>query len=63
MPFEEIEKSIIKLSEVGEKIEKSRLNRRTIILLLNDITKVPKSHIEYILNALPELKNKYLKKK
>ena len=59
--FEVLQAEILKLSNVGKQIENSRLTQRAIILLLHDLTKVPRAHIKYILNALPALEGKYLK--
>jgi hypothetical protein len=49
------------LSKVGEKLKKSRLNERTIILLLKDSTGLYGNQIQKVLDALPELKKRYLK--
>lgn len=59
--FEALQAEILKLANVGKQIDASRLNQRALILLLHDTTKIPKSHIMYVLNALPLLEKKYLK--
>jgi len=44
--FEVLQGEILKLANVGRQIEQSRLTQRAIILLLHDLTKVPKAHIK-----------------
>lgn len=61
LAFEVLQPEIVKLANVGKQINESRLKQRAIILLLHDITKIPKAHIKYVLNALPTLKDRYLK--
>jgi len=60
--LEVLQNEIIKLANVGKQIEKSKLTQRAIILLLHDITKLPQRNIQYVLNALPALADKYIKK-
>jgi len=60
--LEDIAEAIIKISRLGEAIEKSRLNQRAIILLIQNITKVNRNDIKYVLNALPQLEKTFLKK-
>ncbi len=62
IPVEVLAEHIERLSKVGAQLDASRLNRKAIVLLLHDITKVPKRDIEFILNALPRLKDFYLKR-
>lgn len=57
----DIAEAIVRIAEVGEIIRQSRLRQRTVVLLLHDITKVKKSDITYVLNALPHLKD-YIKR-
>lgn len=61
--LEDIAEAIVKISELGKIIEKSRLNQRAIVLLIQNITKVNRSEITYILNALPQLEKQFLKPK
>lgn len=61
--FQELIENIEKITALGKKIQASRLAQRTIILLLHDITKLPKSQIRFVLNALPELNTIFLKPK
>lgn len=64
IPVEVLATAIEKLSKASAQLNASRLlNRKAILLLLHDVTKVPKRDIEYILNAIPELERIYLKKK
>lgn len=53
--------SIVKLGEAHDKLARSGLNRKAIILLLHDATKVPKRQIELILEAIPRLRGWYCK--
>lgn len=62
LPLEVLQSEIIKLSNIGKQINESRLKQRAILLLLQDITKLPRNHIMYVLNALPILEETYLKK-
>ncbi len=62
-PIELIAKSIIEISEAFEKINKSQLSRRAVVLLLQDLTKLGKNEIELVLNYAPKLKDYYLKSK
>ncbi len=52
---------IVKLSNIGKQLNNSRLKGSTISLLLNRMTGVGMNDIKLILEALPELENKYLK--
>lgn len=58
---EDLAKEIEKLSRVFKALDDSRLQRRTVVLLLRDMTKVGKRNIEEILDALPKLADRYLK--
>jgi hypothetical protein len=62
IPIEEIAESIQKLSDGMKVLNSSRLKQETIVLLLHHVTKVRKSDINDILNALPELERTFLKK-
>ena len=59
--FEEIADAVVELSKIGKAIESSRMKQRTVILLLHHKTKVSKTDIAYVLNALPDLERHYLK--
>ena len=61
VPVEIIAKSIRTISSAWEKMKRAGLKERTIILLLHDASKVGKSDIKKILQALSELKFLYLK--
>jgi len=59
-----IAESIIKIAEGFDKINKSQLTRRAIVLLLHDAigsTKIGKKEIEMVLDAAPQLKKHYIK--
>ena len=58
---DELADEIEKLSEVFTALENSRLKRRTVVLLIHDMTKVGKRDIDTILDALPDLAERYLK--
>jgi hypothetical protein len=60
--FNQIEEEVRKISQIGQAIKNSRLKQKTIVLLLQDMTKIKKSDIELILDKLPELEKEYLKK-
>ena len=52
----DIAEAIVQLAGLGELLAKSKLKQRALVLLLHDITKVKKTDIAYVLNALPHLK-------
>jgi hypothetical protein len=51
--------AIVRIGAGFATLEKSGLNRRAIVLLLQDYTKVGKRDIELILAALPKLRGYY----
>ncbi len=53
--------NIAAISEMGKAIKDSRLGRRAVLLLLNDMTGVSMINIESVLKALPELEKTFLK--
>lgn len=64
-PIELIADSIIQISEAFRKISNSRLQKRTIVLLLHDAigpTKIGKKEIELVLEHAPMLAEYFLKK-
>jgi len=61
-PVEIIAKSIMDLSDGFAKIQAGKLNRRALLLLLKDATGLPMSDIGKVLDAIPKLKELYLKK-
>jgi NurA-like 5'-3' nuclease len=60
-PLELVAASIVKLADGIDQMKKSGLTERGIKVLLNDVTGVPKCHIEAILNAGPWLRKALLK--
>lgn len=52
----DLAEAILQVANIGEALNASRLKQKAIILLLHDITKVKKSDITYVLNALTHLK-------
>jgi len=64
-PLELLAKSIIQVSDGFEKISRSGLTDRALIVLLQDIigsTKINKQQIGLVLDNLPRLKAWYIKK-
>ncbi len=60
-----IAESIIQVSAAFEKINKSRLSRKAIILLLQNyigVNYISKKQIGYVLEYAPKLKDYFLKK-
>lgn len=60
-PLELIAKSIIDLSDAFKKIETGPLKQKTIVLLLQDVTGLPRTAISKILEAAPRLKDYYVR--
>ena len=58
-PLEVIVSSLHKVATGIDKINKSGLRRRTVVLLLHDATGVGKRDIEHILDAAPLLVDRY----
>jgi len=61
IPFEIIQESIVRLSQLGKNIKKSRLTDRAVVLLIKDMTDAPMVWIRKVLNAIPELEKTYIK--
>lgn len=64
--IEVLESAIVALSNIGKKLDSSRLKQRTVILLLQDAIgagNIAKRQIEAVLDTLPELEARYLKTK
>ena len=49
--------------DIADAIEKTQLTNRAIALLIADCTPVKLTQVLHVLNAIPKLKNKYLKEK
>lgn len=60
-PVELIAQSIIDVADAFKKIDSGKLKRKTIVILIQDITKLPQRDIEAVLNAAAQLKERYLK--
>lgn len=54
--------SIVKISDMADKFFSTQLNKKCIVLLLHDITRLPRRDIEMVLDNLPKLKSYYIKK-
>jgi hypothetical protein len=59
-PLEVIVSSIKAVAGGLEKLNKSGLSRRAVLLLLHDCTSVPKKQIALVLDAAPLLLHRYL---
>lgn len=59
---EEIATNIAKLSRQTAALLGGRLNRKAVVLLLSSMTQMPQRTIEYVLNALEQMEDVYLKK-
>lgn len=53
--------AIVRLGEAVRKLDASGMNRKAIVLLLHDATKVNKTDIAAILDAIPRLRGWYCK--
>lgn len=62
IPATEIEKALIKLSEVMVDFRSTRLTERAIVVLLQDRTGLSKKVIGEVLSGLGDLEKLYLKK-
>lgn len=56
---EVLAESIVKLGQALEHLNSSGMNRKAIVLLLQDATRLPKRDIELVLRAIPQLKAWY----
>lgn len=61
IPVEVLATHIAKLADVGKQLSESRLSRRAILLLLSDATGIGKKEIGQVIDAIPDLKKRYLK--
>ena len=62
IPVEIIEQGILDIAKGMRTLEATRLNRRAIVALLHDHTRVPKNVIENILDSMSSLEITYCKK-
>ena len=56
---EDLAKAIRSISRSARKLTKSGLNRRAMVVLLADATKLPRRDIESVLDSLDELADRY----
>lgn len=61
LAFEEIADAVMRISDLGSAIMRSNLKQRAILLLIQDITKLPHGDIKKVLDSLPVLRSMYLK--
>ena len=59
--LENLGNEIRRVSQLGKAINASPLNRKAIVILLHEMSRVKKSDIEIILHNLPLLEKEYLK--
>jgi hypothetical protein len=60
-PLEVIAQSIVDISDAFKKINESRLSRKAVVLLLQDLTRLSQRDINLVLDAAPKLKQFYVK--
>lgn len=51
--------AIVRIGDAMTRLESSGLNRRAVIVLVHDATKLPKRDIELVLDTLPKLRSMY----
>jgi hypothetical protein len=61
IPFDVMADAIVKLSQLGEAMRSTRLERKVVLLLLHDMTGINIGVIGVILDAIPQLEKLYLK--
>lgn len=54
--------AIVRIGDAHQKLKASGLNEKAIILLLHDLTKVSRTDVKKVLDALPRLRGYYLNK-
>ena len=62
VPAEILAASIVRIGDAADRLMKSGLNRRAIILLLSASAKVGRPVVEAVLDAMLDLKSTYLSK-
>lgn len=60
-PVEIIASAIIDIASFMRGLDRSRLNKRALVVLIQDATKLNKWHIETVLKSLNDLERLYLK--
>jgi hypothetical protein len=58
---EVLAQAIVDIGNAAKRLSNSRLNRRAVIVLINDMTGIGKGTIEVVLNSISELERVYLK--
>lgn len=61
-PVEIIAQSIVEIADAMKRINKTRLTRHALIVLIQDHTKLGKQTIDMVLNSLEALERIYLNK-
>ena len=62
IPAEIIAASIVKIADGFERIKKSGLTQRAILLLISSASKVPVTHVRSVLEGIDQLKTLYIAK-
>lgn len=62
IPAQVMAQAILDLSSAMKSLDRSRLQRRTIVTLIHDQSKISKRTIELVLNNLADLEKDWLKK-
>lgn len=60
VPKDILAEAIVKMSKAVQDLKRSGLNEKAIIVLVQDITKLPKSDIRAVLNAQYQLAKDYV---
>lgn len=60
IPAQVIAQSIVKIAEGWDKINRSGLNMKAVLLLISHSSRVPQRHVKAVLYALDSLKKDYL---
>jgi hypothetical protein len=59
--FEQIAEDIQSIADAMKRIDSTRLNRKALVTLLHEMSKVKKSDIEYVLNSLAFMDRQWLR--
>jgi hypothetical protein len=58
--IDDVVKALHKVQNAAEELRESGLTRRAVVLLLHDMSKVPKREIHRVLEAIPEMAEFFL---
>lgn len=54
--------AIIKMGQAVDRLGRSKLNKKAVVALIHDSTKLSKRTITQVIDSLPQLEKKYCKK-